>query len=376
MKQKISIFADENMPFVEEFLEPIKEQVRLTRFHGRKLGAIDINDADALLVRSITKVNQSLLSQSKVGFVGSATIGTDHIDKSFLASRNIPWYSSPGCNAIGVVNYVQSCLFNLQEQNINWMTKTIAVMGSGNVGSRLAQRLLLLNKNVLQYDPPREKNDEAFTSCSEEQLLNADIICMHLPLTKSGEYKTEKWWQAEKLQKLKDDVVLINAGRGEVIDEAALLKILPEKKITLMFDVFESEPNINKVWLDKCLISTPHIAGYSIEGKCRGTQMVMENLYQWLKKKGYIDQNIECPSIQLPFYEPLDLSDIPSKDQARFCLLAVYDVQEDHLDFDNVSLFDQLRKNYPQRSEFSSIAVENYDPLNQTMLQHLGFMCI
>ena len=234
-----------------------------------------------LLVRSVTRVDRTLLEGSAVAFVGSATIGTDHVDQAYLAEQGIRFAHAPGCNANAVVQYDLSVLSNLQP---DWQSCTVGIVGCGNVGGRVYRTLKSLGVNCRVYDP--------FLSAEQipdlvdfQSVLAADIICVHTPLTTEGPFPTEHLFNAEVLAGLGENTLLINAGRGAVIDNGALLEHLKSgSKLRVALDVWEPEPNINPGLLEQVLLATPHIAGYSREGKIRGTEMLAEDYYQWSGK--------------------------------------------------------------------------------------------
>ncbi|WP_119394399.1 4-phosphoerythronate dehydrogenase [Salinibius halmophilus] len=355
------IVADENMPWVNECFGQVAS--RITRLPGRSLSKADLQDADMLLVRSVTQVNEALLSGTPVKAVGSATIGVDHIDQAYLAQQGIRFANSPGCNAAGVVDWVFSCLNTLwREQKLPWLEKTFAVVGCGNVGGRLISRLRALGCQVLTVDPLRTDIDHTPLN---DALQAADIVCLHTPLTKTGEHATAGMITADKLALLKPDAVLINAGRGQVISPDALAV---DRQILL--DVWPQEPNICDAWLRKASIATPHIAGYSFEGKIRGTSMLAEQLLEGFAGIAPPPAALASISLQtgLSVYQAFDAA-----------IRAVYDVRSDDARFrqrmwatsERAQAFDWLRKHYPERKEFASLTV--YCPEHSEKLCALGF---
>ncbi len=375
---KLSIVADENIPAVEQMFQVSDDtNVSITKVDGRRLSAEQVRDADVLLVRSVTQVNETLLAGSKVRFVGSATIGTDHLDKGYLDENQIHYCSAPGCNADAVVEYVLSCLSTLLDEGVAALkTKTVAIVGVGNVGGRLAQRLTRLGtKAVLLNDPLRAQNESGFSSlqnCFEQ----ADVIAMHTPLTKEGEYPSYHLVTAELLATLKPGAVLINAGRGPAIKELDLLDFLKQRKdVKTVMDVWEHEPVINKELADLVDIATPHIAGYSLEGKVRGTYMLKCALSKWLGKEFDEPLNQFLPQ---PALKGVILSQRASLDNV---IQSVYDTSADDKRFrksltssDQALAFDQLRKKYPERREFYSLEVTSDEALPISgELEKLGF---
>ncbi|MDU3365645.1 MAG: 4-phosphoerythronate dehydrogenase, partial [Proteus mirabilis] len=267
----MKILVDENMPYAQQLFCQLGE---VKAVPGRPLPIEELDDTDALMVRSITKVNASLLAGKPVKFVGTATAGFDHVDTAWLEQQKIAFSSAPGCNAIAVVEYVFSALMVFAEQEGFQLTdKTVGIVGVGNVGGRLAKRLRALGVNVLLCDPPRADrgDDEQFHSL-ETLLKQADILTFHTPLNKSGRYNSYHLINESNLDILPEGRILINASRGEVIDNAALLSALNQgKKLRVVLDVWEPEPDLSLELLNKVDIATPHIAGYTLEGKARGT---------------------------------------------------------------------------------------------------------
>ncbi len=241
--RKLKIVADENMPQVEAIFSRFGQ---VTLLPGRELSADDLKETDVLLVRSITQVNSDLLVGTPVQFVGTATIGTDHIDQTYLQNHEIAFSNAPGCNADAVVEYVLSSLFLVAEhQSFEPKDRTFGIIGVGNVGGRLQRRLQALGYNVLLNDPPRAEQEDGFVGLAEI-LTKADVICVHTPLTKEGEHLTHHLLGEDELGRLKQDAIIINAGRGPVIDNQALLdmgKLRPD--LTFILDVWEHEPRVS-----------------------------------------------------------------------------------------------------------------------------------
>lgn len=263
----MKIVVDENMPYAEALFGRLGEVVAV---RGRPLPAAALVGADALMVRSVTTVNQALLAGQRVRFVGTATAGTDHVDTAWLAQAGIGFSAAPGCNAIAVVEYVFSALMLLAERDgFALRDKTVGIVGVGNVGSRLQRRLTALGIRTLLCDPPRADrgDDEQFHSLADLQ-READIITFHTPLNKSGPYRTLHLADADFLRGLPPGRILINAGRGAVVDNAALLQALEAgQDLRVVLDVWEPEPMLSLPLLARVDIATPHIAGYSLEGK-------------------------------------------------------------------------------------------------------------
>jgi erythronate-4-phosphate dehydrogenase len=271
LDRKLKIVADENIAYAAHFFASLGELVLLP---GRSICRADVQDADILLVRSVTAVNGALLEGTAVRFVGSCTIGTDHIDLQWLQEKNVYFAYAPGCNAQAVVEYVLSALRALE---VDFSESRIGIVGCGNVGSRLLRNLHERGADVVGYDPFLEGSNLPLVDF--EAILACDVICLHTPLTKTGAFPTFHLFDQAVINRLKSNTVLLNAGRGAVIDNIALLtRIENHNDLSVVLDVWENEPAINGELLVYVAIGTPHIAGYSAEGKLRGTEMVYEAL--------------------------------------------------------------------------------------------------
>ena len=359
----MNIFIDENIPYAEDFFA---ELGNITRFAGRELTAEQVSVADILLVRSITKVNSQLLNQAKnLSFVGTATIGEDHIDKTLLQQIGITFTSAPGCNAISVAEYVISSLYVLSEKyNFNLLDKTVSIIGVGNIGKALQNKLMALGINLLLCDPERDQTEEDFVDL-EYALTHADIVTFHTPLTSTGKSPTFHLLNEENIHLLKQDVCLINASRGEVIDNQALLAeaIRREKQnelpLKLVLDVWENEPTPLFELIKYTDIASAHIAGYSLEGKARGTEMLYQSVCQHLNLPivKRLDKLLPVPSVTNLVLN----NEYQSETQLKAAIHLVYDPRRDDALFRNLLAkngFDWLRKNYPIRREWSSLKLE------------------
>jgi erythronate-4-phosphate dehydrogenase len=369
----MNIYIDENIPYAKEFFA---DYGKLSFFSGRDVTAEQLADADVLLVRSITRVDEKLLHLNpSIQFVGTATIGTDHIDQDYLQARGITFSSAPGCNKISVAEYILSSLLVLVEtKQFHLADKTVAIVGAGNTGSAVLQRLTALGVNCKLYDPPLQQAGDKRDFCNFEDVLQADIITLHVPKTDTGPYPTVHMFNEAILRKLNQQQILLNASRGEVIDNRALLE-LARKNLSpaLVLDVWENEPNIDKQLLPYVEIATPHIAGYSLDGKTRGTEM----LYQAFCKQFAFDVEHSADKFsakaalnKVVISQPLDQSLIKS------LMHFVYDVRRDDALFrqriDQADGFDTMRKTYQERRELSTLSV--HSTVEQTsLLQALGF---
>lgn len=370
----MKIVVDENMPHACELFAEFGEVVALP---GRQISAADLQDADVLLVRSVTRVDASLLASCpRLSFVGTATIGTDHIDKALLATRGIPFFSAPGCNKYSVGDYVLSALLVLAERHeLVLREMSLAVIGAGNTGECVAGKAEALGMKVLRCDPPlaREQGAEGFVDY--QTALGADIVSFHVPLTRSGPDATFHLLDAEQIAARPAGQFLINASRGEVWDNRALLaRQQGDKPLRLVMDVWEGEPEPLKALVPYTELATPHIAGYSLEGKARGTWMLYQALCQQLGRAPRQDLQSLLPTPEVRALTPGQ-----DTDQALIKQLVhlIYDVRRDDARFRNrihlAGSFDEQRKHYPERRELSSLQVKG--PFASETLARLGFIC-
>lgn len=373
----MKIVADENIPLINRFFGDFGEVVVLP---GREICSEDLRDADILIVRSITKVNESLLSGTPVKFVGSCTIGMDHIDINYLEKHGIRYTNAPGCNANSVVEYLLSCLSILTEtHDLHWDKLSVGIVGFGNVGSRLAKRLTKLGITYLACDPFLDDPDLV----SFDEVLTCDVITLHVPLTTDSDYPTFHLFNHNVMGKLRSEQVLINASRGAVIDNKALLAFLDQKEsFTAILDVWENEPRINVDLARKVFIGTPHIAGYSFDGKVAGTEMVYRSLCQVMgfPARYSSGQFLEEPSLsKLSFTSTADLHW-----SIHTAIRACFDVRHDHSLLqrslrlsaeERGASFDLFRKNYRCRREFPGIKIQLKQANSElhTKFKALGF---
>ena len=395
----MKILADSNMPLALEAFSTLGET---TLLDGRLITPEHLRGVDLLFTRSTTKINAALLEHAdRLKFYGSAVIGTDHIDIPLLERRKIPWSAAPGCNAESVAQYVTTAMLLLaRKNNFKLRGKTLGLVGAGNVGQKIINKICALGMDLLICDPPlldlafahyRDKDPLEpvdfpfghFESFSEI-LPRADILTLHVPLNTNAADPccTHHLLNAKNLRKLKRDAVLINAARGPVVDNAALLAHLNARPETLCaLDTWEGEPRCDAALASRVHIATPHIAGYSHEGKVNGTRMVYE---------------AACRSLGIaPTFEfPLPPPPCPEfhADAARYAnaedllcdlCLATYDLPADDAAFrasfnsaEPAKAFDLLRANYPYRREFSATraVIKNAAPALQKTLRELGFM--
>nr|WP_280516022.1 4-phosphoerythronate dehydrogenase PdxB [Photorhabdus heterorhabditis] len=366
--------VDENMPYAEQLFQQLGD---VQAIPGRPVPEDVLDHADAFMVRSVTKVDEKLLKGSTIKFIGTATAGTDHVDQRWLSQAGIGFSAAPGCNAIAVVEYVFSALMLLAERdNFELKDKVVGIVGVGNVGSRLAERLSVLGIQILLCDPPRADRGDVGEFWPLEKLVKeADILTFHTPLNKSGPYKTHHLVSTELLSALPDNRILINASRGEVVDNQALLAELESgKKLSVVLDVWEPEPDLSLPLLELVDIGTPHIAGYTLEGKARGTTQVYEAYCEFL---GQSDKVALSDLLPEPDFSRITLQGRVTQSTLKRLIHLVYDVRRDDAPLRQVAgqkgQFDHLRKNYLERREWSSLTVCCDNKESAELLAALGF---
>ncbi|MBH3427370.1 4-phosphoerythronate dehydrogenase PdxB [Pseudomonas alkylphenolica] len=357
------IVADENIPLLDAFFAGFGE---IRRYPGRAIDSACVKDADVLLVRSVTRVDQALLEGSRVRFVGTCTIGTDHLALDYFAQAGIHWSSAPGCNARGVVDYVLGSLLTLAElDGADLAGRTYGVVGAGEVGGRLVEVLRGLGWKVLVCDPPRQQREGGDYVSLQAVLAECDVISLHTPLTREGDAPTWHLLGAEQLAALRPGTWLINASRGPVIDNTALRECLLEREDVLaVLDVWEGEPQVDLELADLCVLATPHIAGYSLDGKQRGTAQIYQAFCAWRGESATVHLADLLPPPWLAEVS-LQAETDPAWALATLCR-AVYDPRRDDADFrrslssdplEQKAAFDTLRKHYPPRREIEGLAV-------------------
>ncbi len=361
------IAADENIPFVKEAFGTFGE---IITFSGREINNEKIRDRDILLVRSVTRVNRELLQGTKIKFVATATIGTDHIDTNYLNERNIGFSSSQGSNAASVAEYVMAALLCLgHRMGFRLSGKSIGVIGVGNVGSKVVKMARGLGMKVMENDPPlaRKTRDSRFREIWE--VINSDIVTFHVPLTREGQDATFHMVNERLLSGFKKGVILINTSRGTVAESNALYNAIRNKQLSaVVLDVWENEPNIDSELLKAVDIATPHIAGYSFDGKVNGTSMIYNACADFFKLKPTWKQEESMP--ETPFKKIEIKAKGEDEDILWNTIRKIYDIEQDDkalrmmLDFEEKErgfYFDSLRKKYPVRREFFNTVLKLSD---------------
>ncbi len=344
--KKYRIVVDQNMPGIDELFADFSEIICL---EGRSINNQVLLDADALLCRSITRVDQALLQNSKVKFVGTATIGTDHLDIDWLESHQINWANAAGCNAAAVAQYILSGMaFWSRWKKRDIKKLNIGIVGAGNVGTELARCLDLLGIHYLLCDPPLESQGDKRPLVSFEEALKCDVISLHVPITDRGRYPTRHLINQASLAQIKQSQLLINASRGAVVDNQALADyLLDSKSAAIILDVFENEPHLPLELIEKCLLATPHIAGHTLEGKLRGSWLIFKSFCKAF--------DILTTRKETDLYPPANQISLNNADLGE-SLLALYDIQSDsqalRVATDPIAKrFDQLRKNASQLTD-------------------------
>jgi len=357
------LIADKNIPFLKGVLDPFFD---VEYYSGSEITSEIVRNADALIIRTRTICDSNLLSGSKVKFIGSATIGFDHIDTNYCANNNITWVNAPGCNSAGVQQWVAAALIHWAELNSMKLSGlTIGVVGVGNVGKKVVDLARVLGMKVLCCDPPRKRNEGLSDFVDFETVLKeSDIITFHVPLNYEGVVKTFHMLNHHSIALCKPNVYIINSSRGEVLNTEGLISFLesnPNAQVAL--DVWENEPNLSVELLRKTIIATPHIAGYSLEGKVMGTKMVIDSLSQFFNLG--ISPWLPSPN---PLVEKIKLTN-PTNIVAA--IKSTYNILGDDLR-NTFESFESLRNNYNYRRDFSGHTVDLYSKYSD-YLKKIGF---
>ena len=402
----MNILFDENIPYG---LEAFSSLGNVTSLAGRGISPADLENTDILFVRSVTKVNESLLKNTNVKFVATATSGSDHIDKDFLQKNNIGFSDAIGSNANSVAEYFTASLLEIAERHdFTLEGKSVGIIGVGHVGSLVDNKARALGMTTLLNDPPRQRAEKDFNGCSLDEALAADIVTFHVPLTKDGLDPTFHLLNEETLQKINNNAVLVQASRGGVHDTSALKKAIKEKNLLCAIDVWENEPDIDVELLELAEITSPHIAGYSWTSKVEATRIIYDsaceffNIKQtWIPPKLPVDfsapevdflsnvtpstpqpKNSEgIKGISPPFLQG-DTGGFKKLSGMKFAVNCVYNIIEDDKKMRKIvdessgnrgKYFDGMRKKYPTRVEFHQAKVSNPPEAIRQQLSSLGF---
>jgi erythronate-4-phosphate dehydrogenase len=371
----MKIVIDDKIPYIRGAFEGVAEVVYLP---GSKTTPEVVKDADAIVTRTRTICNEKLLAGSSVKFIATATIGYDHIDTDYCAGAEIKWTNAPGCNSKSVEQYIASTLMVLAEtHNLQLKDLTIGVVGVGNVGSKVARISELFGMKVLKNDPPRERAEGSTEFVSLKTVMDeADIITLHVPLETKGEDATFHLGNTRFFSALKKKPVVINSCRGEVVETLAVKNALKNGQITaFVCDCWENEPDLDLELLALTEIATPHIAGYSKDGKATGTEMSVHAISKYfnLGLENWHPSGVELP--EKPVFE-LDGTGMSEQEIIAKAILHTYDIRNDDTDFrKDPSKFEQLRGDYPTRREFPAFTIvpKNIGEKTLEVLQKIGF---
>jgi erythronate-4-phosphate dehydrogenase len=381
----MKIIADANIPFVKECFSSIGD---VEVIGGRQITHEVVTDADVLLVRSITPIFADLLTGSKVRFVATATIGFDHVDVGFLRQNCIGFASAPGSNANSAAEYVIAALLEVgQKHNITLEGKSIGIIGVGNVGSRVAKKCEALGMKVFLNDPPLYRQTDDAKYLPIQELFDCDFITMHTPLTFEGIDKTFHLADGNFFESLKKGCIFINASRGGVVDSEALKAAIQSGRLqAVALDVWENEPKIETALLEMVDIGTPHIAGYSLDGKIAGLIMIYKSVCEYFGAEPKFDAGDFLPE---PEVTVIDLNREFENEQNALSetVRKIYRIDRDDAMLRKVidepaenrgKYFDKLRKNYPVRREFQNteVIVENSNDSLANKLRGLGFKVV
>lgn len=367
----MKIVIDSNIPYIKDVLEPYGDVKYLP---GKEMTNSNIIDADALIIRTRTVCNEHLLRNSSVKIIASATIGYDHIDTDYCQKNNIQWATAKGCNSNSVYHYVLSALFYLEKKlNFNLKYKTLGVIGAGNIGSKIVNFADVVGIKCLINDPPRERNEKTAAYTDLQTLFRkSDIITIHTPLNLSGPDKTHHLIDKSLLSIMKPKACLINTSRGEVIKTEDLLGIIHDgKAINTVIDVWENEPKINPKLANYSVLSTPHIAGYSADGKARATELSINAISSCF--------NLPLNNWKVDDIPRMDCNNLIISNQRtdtheiiRSIIPKTYRIWEDSNRLkENIDLFEKLRNTYPVRRDICYYSIQSLYK-NQLLNETLG----
>ena len=377
----MKILADAHIPYLRGVAEQFGEVEYLP---GNQFTKETINDKDALIVRTVTRFGKEILEGTGVKLICSATIGFDHIDTRYCDAKGIAWRTAPGCNANSVEQYVTASLLHLADKyGFDLKEKTIGIIGVGNVGGKVEAACRKLGMGVWLNDPPRqereagqksgegEKEESVFVDL-ETVKKEADIITLHTPLTKTGRHKTHHLADGQFFETLDKKPFVINSCRGSVVDNAAMKKALESGKIAgAVIDCWENEPDIDRELLLMADIATPHIAGYSADGKWTATKMSLENLNAFFESGIHPIKLMPLPQPDNPV---IDLRGIEPAHQLAYAVRQTYDPMLETVNLKaDPGNFYGFRSNYPLRREYGAYEVKNADPAVVSTLRQLGF---
>ena len=371
----VRLLIDENIPFIRGILEP---HARISYVPGDKIDRKALHSADGIIIRTRTRCDKQLLEGTPVRFIATATIGHDHIDAAYCERNGISWYYAEGCNASGVQQYIASALASLVlKYDLKFKDLTIGIIGVGHVGTKVAHLARVLGMKTLLNDPPRERREGSKGFVSLEEILEkSDIITLHVPLELTGRDRTLHLAGEAFLRSVRKEATLINTSRGEVVDPHALLRSLRSKRLlAAVVDVWEGEPRIDRQLLKQVSLATPHIAGYSTEGKANGAAMCVRaaSRYFGFGIDNWSPANLPLPSESLIRTEAHGRQ---AEDLFPSVALKVYDItRDDEALRADPGGFETIRNHYPVRREFGAyhLHVSGAEKETVEMFKGLGF---
>ncbi|MGM9758743.1 MAG: 4-phosphoerythronate dehydrogenase PdxB [Parabacteroides sp.] len=366
----MKIVADNTVPYLKGVLEPIADMVYLP---SSEFTAEQVREADALIVRSIDKCTRELLSGSRVRLITTATIGFDHIDTRFCAEAGITWQNAPGCNAASVGQYVTACLLTLASQTGESLAgKTIGIVGVGHVGQIVAHHCQVLGMRVLLNDPPRAEKEGAEGFVSLQQIAEeADVVTLHVPLTREGTHATYHLADSRFFQALQRRPWFINSCRGAVHDTAALLEAWRAGRVSrLAIDCWEQEPTISTELLEAASIATPHIAGFSADGKANGTRMCLEAISRFFDVEIERIGQVVPPA---PLQAEIDLNQWQTRRVEQAILATFNPLEIDKKLRFHREKFEYFRAHYDHPREYPAYRIVGATPEESSVLARLGF---
>lgn len=371
----MKIIIDDKIPYIKGALEPFGDVVYLS---GPKTTPDVVKDAEAIITRTRTICNEQLLAGSSVKFIATATIGYDHIDTEYCKKAGIQWTNAPGCNSKSVEQYIASALFVLaQKKSFQLKNKTIGVVGVGQVGSKVARVCKLFGMKVLLNDPPRERAEGTNEFCTLNEIMQkADIITLHVPLNMQGEDATFHLANSNFFGALERQPIVINSCRGEVLDSLSAKVALQKGQISgLVIDCWEHEPDIDLELLEMVDLATPHIAGYSKDGKANGTSMSIQAVSRFF---GLGIDDWQAQQIELPQHTNFELDglNLSNEEILSKAILSTYDIRtDDEALRKNPEQFEKLRGDYPVRREYPAYTIHAKNINTETLetLKVLGF---
>lgn len=368
----MKIIADKNIPYLKGVAEYFGD---VSYLDGTAFTHQTIKDADALIVRTVTQFDEKLLKNTNIKLICSATIGYDHIDTAYCNTNGITWKNAPGCNSGSVMQYIVSSLITIARKNtFDLKDKTIGIVGVGNVGTKVAKACETLGMKILLNDPPREEKENIPEFVDLHTIMSeADIITFHTPLTKDGIYKTYHLADDSFFSSLKKKPFIINSARGGIVDTSAIKRAIKSAKVSgAIIDCWENEPQIDLEYMNMVDIATPHIAGYSADGKANATRMSLDTIADFYSLDKSPIALIKEPAPENPTIDVNIFNG--SVDKVYSAILETYDPLVDFARLKGApDTFKQLRNNYPLRREYFAYSISNASPEDRDILSRMSF---